>query len=136
MSTALADNVRQYRRTAGLSQEGLAEAADLSLSTVRKAEQGGHVSMETLHALARALGVSTSALFATEAPKSVLGPEDEANRRYLGGAEAGSDASHRALCASLGTRRSWGTVRDPAKRSGRTRALPVRPVQVRRADAA
>ena len=83
MSTGLADNVRKYRRTAGLSQEGLAEAADLSLSTVRKAEQGGHVSMETLAALARALGVSTSALFATETPKSVLGTEDEANRRSL-----------------------------------------------------
>ncbi|MGP9020254.1 helix-turn-helix domain-containing protein [Streptomyces sp. BR1] len=83
MSTGLADNVRKYRRTAGLSQEGLAEASDLSLSTVRKVEQGGHGSMETLAALARALGVSTSALFATEAPRSVLGPEDEANRRYL-----------------------------------------------------
>ncbi|MDF3291981.1 helix-turn-helix domain-containing protein [Streptomyces silvisoli] len=83
MSTGLADNVRKYRRAAGLSQEALAEAADLSLSTVRKVEQGGHVSMETLAALARALGVSTSALFATEAPKSVLGPQDEANRRYL-----------------------------------------------------
>lgn len=83
MSTGLADNVRKYRRAAGLSQEGLAEAADLSLSTVRKVEQGGHVSMETLAALARALGVSTSALFATEAPKSVLSTQDEANRRYL-----------------------------------------------------
>ena len=83
MSTGLADNVRKYRRTAGLSQEGLAEAADLSLSTVRKVEQGGHVSMETLHALARALGVSTSALFATEAAVSVLSTQDEVNRRYL-----------------------------------------------------
>ncbi|WP_309031009.1 helix-turn-helix domain-containing protein [Streptomyces alfalfae] len=83
MSTGLADNVKKYRRTAGLSQEGLAEAADLSLSTVRKAEQGGHVSMDTLAALAGALGVSTSDLFASEAPKSVVGTEDEANRRYL-----------------------------------------------------
>ncbi|MFJ8490582.1 helix-turn-helix domain-containing protein [Streptomyces sp. NPDC094038] len=83
MSTGLADNVRKYRRTAGLSQEGLAEAADLSLSTVRKVEQGGHVSMDTLAALARALGVSTSELFATEAPKPVFGTADEANRRYL-----------------------------------------------------
>ncbi|MFD7923341.1 helix-turn-helix domain-containing protein [Streptomyces sp. NPDC059740] len=83
MSTGLADNVKKYRRTSGLSQEGLAEAADLSLSTVRKAEQGGHVSMDTLAALARALGVTTSALFASEAPKPVLGTEDEANRRHL-----------------------------------------------------
>ncbi|MGW0942379.1 helix-turn-helix domain-containing protein [Streptomyces sp. NPDC002623] len=83
MSTGLADNVRKYRRTAGLSQEGLADAADLSLSTVRKAEQGGHVSMDTLAALAGALGVSTSDLFASEAPRSVVGARDEANRRYL-----------------------------------------------------
>ncbi|WP_217549576.1 helix-turn-helix domain-containing protein [Streptomyces sp. GbtcB6] len=83
MSTGLADNVRKYRRTAGLSQEGLAEAADLSLSTVRKAEQGGHVSMDTLASLAGALGVSTSDLFASEAPEPVLGQRDEANRRSL-----------------------------------------------------
>lgn len=83
MSTGLADNVKKYRRAAGLSQEGLAEAADLSLSTIRKAEQGGHVSMDTLAALAGALGVSTSALFASEAPRSVIGAEDEANRRNL-----------------------------------------------------
>ncbi|MEU5129470.1 helix-turn-helix transcriptional regulator [Streptomyces mobaraensis] len=83
MSSGLADNVRKYRRAAGLSQEGLAESADLSLSTVRKVEQGGDARVETLHAMARALGVTTSALFATEAPKPVLGPSDEANRRYL-----------------------------------------------------
>ncbi|WP_327702211.1 helix-turn-helix domain-containing protein [Streptomyces decoyicus] len=83
MSAGLADNVKKYRRTAGLSQEGLAEAADLSLSTVRKVEQGGHVSMDTLAALAGALEVSTSDLFASEAPESVVGVQDEANRRYL-----------------------------------------------------
>lgn len=81
MSTGLADNVRKYRRTAGLSQEQLAHEADVSLSTVRKVEQGGDARVETLHALARALGAPTSALFATEAAKPVTG--DEANRRYL-----------------------------------------------------
>lgn len=95
MSTGLADNVKKYRRTAGLSQEGLAEAADLSLSTIRKAEQGGHVSMDTLAALAGALGVSTSALFASEAPRSVIGAEDEANRRNLA-------ALRRALMPPIG----------------------------------
>ncbi|MEU5630944.1 helix-turn-helix domain-containing protein [Streptomyces rishiriensis] len=79
----MADNVRKYRRTAGLNQEQLAEASDLSLSTVRKVEQGGHVSMDTLAALAGALGVSTSDLFASEAPESVVGTQDEVNRRYL-----------------------------------------------------
>ncbi|HEY8979246.1 MAG TPA: helix-turn-helix transcriptional regulator [Streptomyces sp.] len=83
MSTGLADNVKKFRRVAGMNQEQLAEAADLSLSTVRKAEQGGHVSMETLATLARALGVTTAELFATEAPEPVLSTEDEKNRRYL-----------------------------------------------------
>lgn len=83
MTTGLADNVRKYRRTAGMNQEELAEAAELSLSTVRKVEQGGDARVETLHALARALGVTTSALFATEAPRSIVGPQDDANRQHL-----------------------------------------------------
>jgi transcriptional regulator with XRE-family HTH domain len=76
-------NVRTLRRTAGMTQEGLAEAAELSTSSVRKAEQGGDVSMATIAALARGLGVDTSALFASEAPRPVVGPEDESNRRSL-----------------------------------------------------
>ncbi|MEU0737998.1 helix-turn-helix transcriptional regulator [Streptomyces sp. NPDC006134] len=83
MSAGLADNVKRLRRVRGWSQEQLAEEADLSVSTVRKLEQGGHVSMETLAALATAFGVSTSALFASEAPKPQLGPQDEQNRRNL-----------------------------------------------------
>ncbi|GGV82926.1 hypothetical protein GCM10015535_24970 [Streptomyces gelaticus] len=39
--------------------------------------------MDTLALLAGALGVSTSDLFASEAPEPVLGPQDEANRRHL-----------------------------------------------------
>ncbi len=81
MANGLADNVRKYRRAAGLTQESLAESAGVSLSVVRKVEQGGDARVETLHALARALGVSTSALFATETPKPVIG--DESNRQYL-----------------------------------------------------
>lgn len=81
MSSGLADNVKKYRRTAGLNQEQLAEAADLSVSTVQKVEQGGDARTETLHALARALGVTTAALFATEVPAPVVG--DESNRQHL-----------------------------------------------------
>jgi len=65
----ISDNVRDLRRTAGLSQEELADRAGLSVSTVRKLEQGGSARVETLHVLARALGVETSALFGSEAPK-------------------------------------------------------------------
>ncbi|WP_307843051.1 helix-turn-helix domain-containing protein [Streptomyces triculaminicus] len=77
----MADNVRKFRRAAGLSQERLAHESGLSVGVVRKLEQGGDARVETLHALARVLGVTTSALFATEAPQPVVG--DEANRRYL-----------------------------------------------------
>ncbi|MFD8589105.1 helix-turn-helix domain-containing protein [Streptomyces sp. NPDC059637] len=81
MSHELAANVRNYRRRAGLTQEGLAAASGLSPSVVCKVEQGGEVRVETLHALARGLGVSTSSLFTTEALEPVIG--NEANQRYL-----------------------------------------------------
>ncbi|QMU74872.1 helix-turn-helix transcriptional regulator [Streptacidiphilus sp. PB12-B1b] len=82
MTTELADNVRKYRRRAGLSQEELAYAAGVSPGTVRKVEQGGTVRMETLHALARALGVTTSALMVPDAPEPV-GLAEEPNRVNL-----------------------------------------------------
>ncbi|WP_433546819.1 helix-turn-helix domain-containing protein [Streptomyces sp. CA-294286] len=81
MASALAQNVRKYRRAVGFSQERLAEESDLSIGTIRKIEQGGDVRTDTLHALARALGVQTSALFATDAPEPVVG--DEGTRRSL-----------------------------------------------------
>lgn len=66
--SSLRENVRNHRRRLGLSQEGLAEAAGLSVGVVRKIEQGGSAQVETIHMLARALGTTTSSLFATEAP--------------------------------------------------------------------
>lgn len=80
-SSGLGDNVRAHRRAAGMSQEQLANDADLSVSVIRKIEQGGQARVETLHSVARALGVSTSALFAVDAPNPVVG--DEANRQML-----------------------------------------------------
>lgn len=67
--SSLQENVRNHRRRTGMSQEQLAEEAQLSLGVVRKIEQGGNAHVETIHALARALGTTTSALFATEAPE-------------------------------------------------------------------
>ncbi|MEU4683877.1 helix-turn-helix domain-containing protein [Streptomyces xinghaiensis] len=80
-STAPGDTVRAHRRTAGLSQETLAEDAGLSVGVIRKIEQGGSARVETLHAIARALGIPTSALFAPGAPRPVV--EDGANRQLL-----------------------------------------------------
>ncbi|MEV5509525.1 helix-turn-helix domain-containing protein [Streptomyces orinoci] len=82
MTTELADNVRKYRRRAGMSQEELAHAASVSPGTVRKLEQGGTVRMETLHMLARALNVTTAALVASDAPEPV-GQAEEPNRVNL-----------------------------------------------------
>lgn len=80
-SSGLADNLRAHRRTAGLSQEQLAEQAGLSTSVIRKLEQGGQARVETLHQIAAALDVSTSDLFAADNPTPVVG--DESNRQKL-----------------------------------------------------
>ncbi|WSD73456.1 helix-turn-helix domain-containing protein [Streptomyces sp. NBC_01591] len=76
----LPENIRNFRRRVGLSQEQLAEQAGLSLGVVRKAEQGGSVRVETLHMLARALGTTTSSLFETAAPEPVRGDEGDSAR--------------------------------------------------------
>ncbi|WP_030903424.1 helix-turn-helix domain-containing protein [Streptomyces sp. NRRL F-5126] len=66
-----------FARAAGLTQEQLAEDASLSLSTIRKVEQGGSVSVETIHTLARALGTTTSSLFASGVPAPTPEPEGD-----------------------------------------------------------
>ncbi|WP_338485172.1 helix-turn-helix transcriptional regulator [Streptomyces sp. SCSIO 75703] len=73
--------VRSRRRTAGLSQAQLAEAAGLSVSTIRKIEQGGQARVDTLHLLARTLGVETSTFFVPGSPAPVT--EDSTNRQVL-----------------------------------------------------
>ncbi|OII62928.1 transcriptional regulator [Streptomyces sp. CC53] len=60
--------LRDIRLSRGLTQEGLAERAGLSLGVVKKVERGGSARLETYHALARALGVRTSALFDPSGP--------------------------------------------------------------------
>lgn len=65
----IGDRVRTVRKRRGLTQRELAAAADLSVSLVRKLEQGEKqdVRMETAHQLARALDVPTTHLL-TSAP--------------------------------------------------------------------
>lgn len=59
----LGARVQQARRINGLTQERLAEMAGISLSFMGHIERGTRkASVETLVALARALGVSTDAL--------------------------------------------------------------------------
>ncbi len=70
------DRLRELRLGAGLTQEGLAERADLSLGVVKKLERGGNARIETYHALARALGVRTSTLFEPSGPRQDLHADD------------------------------------------------------------
>lgn len=108
-SSPLGETVRAHRRTAGLTQEQLAEDAGLSLGAVRKIEQGGQARVDTLHKIARALGIETSALFTPGAPLPVQ--EDSTNRQLLA-------QLRRALMPPVGI--GAETLADP----GRAEELP------------
>ncbi|OAA25201.1 putative transcriptional regulator [Frankia sp. EI5c] len=75
-------HLQNLRRRRGLSQEGLAERAGLSVSTIRKIEQGGNARLETFHILARALDVETSSLFESGSPAPVA-EHEESNKLNL-----------------------------------------------------
>lgn len=72
---SIADRVRELRQRRGLTQEELAEQAQVSANVVRKIEQGGTARMETYNALARVLGVRTVWFMAAEAPLVDVGHE-------------------------------------------------------------
>lgn len=56
MMTHLAQRERQSRKALGLSQEALAERADVSLGSLKRFERTGQISLESLLKLAFALG--------------------------------------------------------------------------------
>lgn len=60
----IGDRLRKLRTESTMTQERLAEESGISIETIRKLEQGARSSarLPTLHALARALGVPTTAL--------------------------------------------------------------------------
>ncbi|WP_326599864.1 helix-turn-helix domain-containing protein [Streptomyces sp. NBC_01803] len=76
-STVPGDRLREMRLIRGLTQEQLAERAGLSLPTVKKLERGGSARIETYHALARALRVTTSTLFETGGPRRRTHADDD-----------------------------------------------------------
>lgn len=72
LNDAIGENVRRARQALGFSQEGLADAADLSKGTVVAIEQHrGNPSVATLCALAEALGVGLQSLLERPAGPSV-----------------------------------------------------------------
>ncbi len=69
--------VRRQRVLSGMTQEELAEASGISISVVRKIEQGGSARMETYHALARALNVVTMTFVRAGVPEPELDSTSE-----------------------------------------------------------
>ncbi|MEU3446362.1 helix-turn-helix transcriptional regulator [Streptomyces thermolilacinus] len=66
------DRLRDIRLSRGLTQEGLAERAGLSLGVIKKIERGGTARLETYHTLARALRVRTSQLLDPSGPHATV----------------------------------------------------------------
>lgn len=66
--TSVADRLIELRRRRGLTQEALAENADISVGVVRKLEQGGTARIENYHRIGRVLGVRTVWFMTPEAP--------------------------------------------------------------------
>lgn len=72
LSDAIGENVRRYRGALGLSQDGLAVAADLSKGTIVAIEQQrANPSVATLCALSEALGVGLATLLEPTAGPAV-----------------------------------------------------------------
>ena len=71
-------NVRHHRRALGLTQESLAEKAEISIEMMGRLERGeASPSFDTVESVARALGVPAIAFFGSGA---VVVPEGERGR--------------------------------------------------------
>jgi transcriptional regulator with XRE-family HTH domain len=70
MTRILAQNIRIFRRSKGLSQEALAEMCDLHRTYIGSVERGErNVTLSTLEVIAEALGVSIPELLTEDSIK-------------------------------------------------------------------
>lgn len=69
----IGDRIRDFRESAGMTQRGLAKAADISNEYIYKIEKGEmtNIGLEKLIAIANALGVDICALFSRVPMESV-----------------------------------------------------------------
>ncbi len=80
-----ADTLKRLRTDAGLSQEGLARAADLSVGAIRDYEQGKkEPSLRSAFKLARALGVDCTAFQVDDAGQAEPAPAKKTRKRKGG----------------------------------------------------
>jgi transcriptional regulator with XRE-family HTH domain len=113
----LGERVARLRRRRGLTQEELAERAEVSVELVRKLEQGRRrsVRLGTLHSLARALDVQTAALFDAPSPMDpgAPGPGVVGIRRALTpGAEKSLEEGPAAADLGRSLRDAWDLHRS------------------------
>ncbi|TXL84603.1 helix-turn-helix transcriptional regulator [Streptomyces sp. IB2014 016-6] len=70
----------------GMTQEQLAEAAEVSVGVVRKLERGGTASLPSLLAIASALGTDIAVLLGQQAPRRSMDRDERAALRILSAA--------------------------------------------------
>ncbi|MET9964904.1 helix-turn-helix transcriptional regulator [Streptomyces sp. NPDC006356] len=70
----------------GMTQEQLAEAADVSVGVVRKLERGGTASLPSLLSIASALGTDIAVLLGQQAPRRSMDRDERAALRTLSAA--------------------------------------------------
>ena len=64
----IANQIWAIRRRRGMTQQELADAAGVSIQVIKKLEGGGNARLETLHMIARALGVRTLTFVTSDLP--------------------------------------------------------------------
>jgi transcriptional regulator with XRE-family HTH domain len=98
-----AERLRSLR--GGMTQEQLAEAADVSVGVVRKLERGGTASLPSLLSIASALGTDIAVLLGQQAPRRSMDRDERAALRAL------SAATHDAAIG-IPTDTEPGTVQE------------------------
>lgn len=88
----LGDRIRSARKDCGLTQQALADQADLAVKTIQDVERGRkNTTYETLCQLIERLGISPNSLFPSQ-----MSPEDEAIQRFIGKFRACDPANQRS----------------------------------------
>ena len=93
----LGDRIRSARKDCGLTQQALADQADLAVKTIQDVERGRkNTTYETLCQLIERLGISPNSLFPSQ-----MSPEDEAIQRFIGKFRACDPANQEILLSTL-----------------------------------
>ena len=73
----IAEHIKAYRLSKGLTQQGLAERSDVALPTLRKFERSGAISLESFLKLCMTLGCLEDVIAATQINEHPFSSIDE-----------------------------------------------------------